>query len=100
MPQDHPQESPLRPSIAAHVTHQLCMAIADVVQDDAGGEMSRRAYLKLCGLATAAELFSRDAAHWYVNLLGEDHDLLVALEERYLARLVKARDGECPVTSD
>jgi len=99
MPQDQPQESPLRPSIAAHAAHQLCMTIADIVNDEVGETMSRRAYLKLCGLATAAERFSKGAADWYVNLLGEDHDMLVALEERYVVRMAFRGKGG-PAGSD
>ena len=94
MPQDQPQEWPLPPSVAASVTHQLCAAIFDVIHHEAAGGMSRRSYLKLCGLATAAEVFSRDAAHWYVSLMGEDHEMLVALEARYVARSASAeKDG-------
>lgn len=86
MPQDKSLNWPLLPSQAASVTHCLCMAIADVIHHEAGGEMSRRSYLKLCGLATAAELFSRDAARWYGSLMGEDQELLEGLEERWAAK--------------
>lgn len=75
---------PLLPSQAAGVTHYLCMAMADIVTREGGGEMSRRTYLKLYGLAMAAELVSGEAAGWYGRLKGEDEELLEGLEERYL----------------
>lgn len=34
-------------------------------------------------LATAAAVFSNEAARWYFNRMGEDHDLLEALEDRF-----------------
>lgn len=77
-------EWPLRPSQAASLTHYLCLAMADIVNHEAGREMSRRSYLKLCGLSLAAELISREAAGWYGRLKGEDEELLEGLEERYL----------------
>ena len=86
MSHEKPHQWPLPPSQSASVTEYLCMAMKDVVEHEAGSRMSRRTYLKLYGLAMAAEVFSRDAARWYTNLSGEDHDLLEGLEERYMAR--------------
>lgn len=93
MPQDPSQEWPLPPSVTAAVAYQLCMAIFDVVQDEAGSGMSHRSFLKLCGLATAAEVFSREAAEWYGNLKGEDEELLEGLLERYAARVTSGKEG-------
>lgn len=93
MQQDHPHQWPLRPSVAAHVAYQLCAMISDLVRDEAGVGMSHRDYLKLCGLATAAEVFSREAADWYGNLKGEDEDLLAGLVERYMTRVAPGKEG-------
>lgn len=73
---------PLRPSESASVTHALCMAITDLLHES-GSDMSRRTYIKVCGLATAAAVFSNEAARWYFNRMGEDHELLEALEDRF-----------------
>lgn len=85
MSDELPMEWPLPPSQAASVVHQLCMAMADTVLHECGHRISRRTYLKLCGLSVAAELVAGDAARWYGTRMGKDEDLLAALEERYLA---------------
>ena len=74
---------PLRPSHSASVTSALCAAIDDLLHES-GSDMSRNTYLKACGLATAAAVFSNEAARWYFNQKGEDHDLLEGLEDRYV----------------
>ncbi|HEX7048041.1 MAG TPA: hypothetical protein VF275_10785 [Gammaproteobacteria bacterium] len=81
------------PTHVAHVTHQLCMALSDLIVDEAGGEMSRRSYLKLCGLAMAAEVFSAEVARFFGNQEGEDEAVLAALEARYSRRNKVAGDA-------
>ena len=85
MSQESPETWPLRPSHSASVTSALCAAIADLLHES-GSNMSRDTYLKVCGLATAAAVFSNEAARWYFNRMGEDHDLLEALEDRVMER--------------
>lgn len=77
-----PEKLHLRPSKAASLTHALCTAINDLVQEE-GSDMSRRTYLKVCGLAAAAEMFSDASARFHFNLMGEDHDQLEAIEDRW-----------------
>lgn len=74
---------PLRPSHSAAVAHALCMALADLLIEQGGGEISRRAYLKACGLATAAELFAKETSGFFGNQRGEDEELLELLEEKW-----------------
>lgn len=83
MSSENPENWPFRPSHTASVTHALCAAIKDLLHES-GSDMSRSTYLKVCGLAAAAEMFSDQAARWYFNRMGEDHDLLEALENRYV----------------
>lgn len=80
----HLESFPLRPGHTAHVLHGLCLALADLVEEEAGGDTSRRAFLKMARIATAAELFAREVAHWFGSRLGEDHDLLEELQARYM----------------
>ena len=56
-----------RPERFSGLMGSLCMALADLIQDAAGGEMSRRTYLKLCGLAMAAELYSAEVSGFFGN---------------------------------
>ena len=64
MSDDYPQSWPLRPSHAAYVINGLNMAIVDLVHAEGSDEMTRRGFLKMVALATAAELFSREVALW------------------------------------
>ncbi len=82
MSDEKPETWPLRPDESAYVTHGLCMVIADVVRDH-GPDLSRRAMLELGSLATAAELFSAEVAHFFGSRL-DDHDALEAMQERYV----------------
>ena len=84
MSEESPLSWPLSPSHSASVAYALCMALADLIHEEGGGEVSRRAFLQACGLATAAEVFSREAARWYGTRMGKDHDLLEALQARYM----------------
>lgn len=93
MSQESPENWPLRPSHSASVTSALCAAIADLVQQS-GSDMPRDTYLKVCGLATAAAVFSDKAARWYFNLKGEDHDLLEELEDRWSSTCSTGSPGE------
>ena len=83
MSAENPESWPLRPSHSASVSHALCMALFDLLHEEGGGEVSRRAYLKMCGLAKAAELFSKEVSGFFGNQRGEAEDLLEALEERF-----------------
>lgn len=84
MSDEIPETWPLRPSHAAAVAHGLCMALADLIHHQGGPDVSRRAYLQMCGLATAAELFTNEVSHWFGSRMGEDEDSLERLEDRYL----------------
>ncbi|HEX6929700.1 MAG TPA: hypothetical protein VF267_10640, partial [Gammaproteobacteria bacterium] len=74
----------LLPSLSSYALHGLCIALADVIHHEVRKDTSRRALLKASGLATAAELFAGELAHFFGSRMGEDHDLLEALEDRYL----------------
>lgn len=84
MPDQPPLKWPLRPSQAASAVHGLCLALSDLVHEDVADRVPRRVLLKVCGLATAAELLSGDVAHWFASRMGEEQDWLDWLEERYL----------------
>lgn len=81
---EKPDSWPLAPSLSSYTLHGLCIALADVIHHEVRNDMSRRAQLKAAGLATAAELFSNELAHFFGSQAGEDQDLLEALEARYL----------------
>lgn len=84
MSDEKPETWPLLPSHSAYVLQGVCLALADTVRGEVGAAVSRRALLKLNALATAAELLSGEVAHFYGTRMGEDHDQLEALEDRYL----------------
>ena len=84
MSSESTETRPLRPSHASSITHTLCMALSDLLHED-GNDLDRRAYVKACGLAAAAEVFSGEATGWYFQQMGEDHDLLEALQDRWLS---------------
>lgn len=89
MSKESPDTWPLLPAHSAYAVHGLCMAIADLIQEE-GGAPSRRALLKAAGIATAAELFAGELAHFFSTRMGEDHELLEAIEDRYLEARRKA----------
>lgn len=74
---------PLRPSESAFITHALNMAMVDLVEEEGGGQVSRRAYLKMCALARAAEVFSEEVSAFFGNQLGEAEDALTDLEDKW-----------------
>jgi len=82
---DQPETFPLLPSHSAYTLHGLCIALVDVIREDVSNDISRRALLKANALATAAELFSAEVAHFFGSRMNEDHDQLEALEDRYIA---------------
>ncbi len=84
MSDEKPETWPLLPAHSSYTLHGLCMALADVVREEVGGDVSRRALLKVNALASAAELFSAELAHFFGSRMGEDHDRLEAIEDRYL----------------
>lgn len=55
-----------------------------MVHHEVRNDVSRRALLKAGGLATAAELFTGELAHFFGSRMGEDHEAIEAIEERYL----------------
>ena len=79
-----PGEQVASNSHASSMTHALCMALSDLLHED-GNDLDRRAYVKACGLAAAAEVLSGEAAGWYFQQMGEDHDLLEELQDRWLS---------------
>jgi hypothetical protein len=60
------------------------MAFSDLVLHEGGGEISRRRYLKLCALAKAAELFSREVSGFFGNQRGDNEELLEGLEDSWM----------------
>lgn len=74
---------PLRASTSAQISHALCMTLADLVSEEGGGEISRRAHLKMCGLALAAEVFSQEVSAFFGGQLGECEDMLELIEARW-----------------
>ena len=84
MSKEHLETFPLRPGHSAAVVHGLCLALVDLVEEEAGGDTPRRAFLKMAGIATAAEVVARDVAHFFGSRMHEDHDALESLQDRYL----------------
>lgn len=91
MANEKPESWPLPPSIASYTLHGICIALADVIHDEIRNDTSQRTLLKAAGLVTAAELFSNELAHFFGSQAGEDHDLLEALEKRYLQESERSR---------
>lgn len=89
MNNEKPSSWPLRPSHSSYTLHGLCIALSDVIHEEGGGEVSRRSLLKATGLATAAELFAGEVAHFFGSRMGDEHDQLEALQDAY----VEERDG-------
>lgn len=77
---------PLRPSESASIAHALNMALADLVEEEGGGEIARRAFLKMYALARAAEIFSREVSAFFGGQLGAAEDRLTELEDRWQGR--------------
>ncbi len=88
MSDEKPETWPLRPSHSSYITHALCMTLADLLHEE-GGDMSRRTYLKACGVATAAEAFSQEVSHWFGSRMGEEQEMLEELESNSLRDVTK-----------
>lgn len=84
MSDEQPETWPQLPACSAYALHGLCIALADCVREELNGTVSRRAVIKASGLATAAELFSNELAHFFASRPAGDHEELEALEKRYL----------------
>lgn len=84
MSDEKPETWPLLPAHSSYTLHGLCIALADVVREEISNEVSRRALLKVNALAGAAELFSAELAHFFGSRMGEDHEQLEAMEDRYV----------------
>lgn len=80
---EQPETWPLPPSHSSYTLHGLCIALADVVHHEINNDISRRTLLKVHGLATAAELFAGELAHFFGSQVGEDFDQLEAIQQRY-----------------
>lgn len=78
---------PPRPCSAAYHLEGLNMAISDIVQQEgaAGIHEDRRIYLELAAITAAAELYASVLAHWFSSRMGEDHELLEELQDRFEA---------------
>ena len=74
---------PLRPSHAASVAHGLAVALSDLLQEEGGGEIPRRAFLKACAIAAANEVLAGEVSHFFGGQLGDDETLLAEIEERF-----------------
>lgn len=75
---------PFLPSHTAYTLQGLCLALADTLQEE--GTDTRRALIKANSLATAAELFAHELAHFFGSRMGDDHDQLEAIQDRYVRR--------------
>ena len=83
----------LLPSHSSYTLHGLCIALADVIHEEISGDVSRRSLLKASGLATATEFFAHEVAHFFGSRMGEDHDALEALQERYVEEVAEASNA-------
>lgn len=86
MSPDKSETWPLRPSHASATLTGLCLALADLIEAEGGGEISRRAYLKMHSLALMAELLSHELTHWFGSQVGEDEDLLEAIQDKWVGK--------------
>lgn len=93
MKNEKPSSLPLLPSHSSYTLRGLCIALADVIHEEVNGKVSRRALQKASSLATAAELFSGEVAHFFGSRMGDDHDQLEALQDRYLDEKGEQRDA-------
>lgn len=84
MTSKNPEIRATPPSHSAHVVQGLCMALSDMLNDE-GAKPSRRTYLKMCALATAAEMLSRDVTGFFSGQAGEAEALLEQVEKLYVA---------------
>lgn len=75
---------PLLPSHAAYALHGLALAITDLVREEVTPDFSRRTLHKINALATAQELIAQDLAHFFGSRMGEDHEQLEAIQDRYV----------------
>lgn len=57
----------------------------DVIQEEGGGEISRRGYLKLYSLGLMAEFLSGEVSHFFAGQLGEAEDMLALIEDKWVA---------------
>lgn len=75
---------PPRPSTAAYNLQGLAMTMTDVVHQEgaAGIHDDRRTYLQLAAIASAAEVFACELAHWFGSRMGDDHEILEELQDR------------------
>ncbi|HEX7030367.1 MAG TPA: hypothetical protein VF254_07205 [Gammaproteobacteria bacterium] len=83
MNNSRPSTWPLLPSHSSYTLHGLTIALADVIREEVSSDISRRALVKANGLATAAELFAGELAHFFGSRMGEYHDAREALQDRY-----------------
>lgn len=74
---------PPRPSDSAYVLHGLCVTLADIVQEEVCRELSQKTAVKLAGVASAAELFAAELAHWFASRPPDQHEQLEALLDQY-----------------
>lgn len=84
MSDEKPEKFPLLPSHSSSTLHGLCITLTDVIREEVSTDISRRALLKVNALALAAECFSGELSHFFFSRMGDDHELLEALEDRYL----------------
>lgn len=80
---------PLLPSHAACALHGLAIAITDTVREEVSGDIARRTLHKINALATAQELIATELAHFFGSRMGDDHDELEAIQDRYMAEAEK-----------
>ncbi|HEX7047770.1 MAG TPA: hypothetical protein VF275_09410 [Gammaproteobacteria bacterium] len=81
---EKPETWPLLPSHSSYTLHGITIALADALHHEVTYNVSPRTLLKVHGLATAAEAFANELAHFFGSQSGEDHDHLEAIQQRYL----------------
>lgn len=67
MSYDQQHHWPHRPATADYNLEGQCLAIRDLVHEAGVDHADRRASAELAALASAAELLSRQLAHWFAS---------------------------------
>ena len=86
MNDERPETWPLLPSHSSYTLNGLAAALVDVIREEVGGDVSPRTLMKANGLAMAVELFSQEVAHFFGAQMGDDHDQLEAIQDRYITK--------------
>ncbi len=74
-----------RPSTAAYNLEGLLIGMNDILMEHGAGGIheDRRAFLALAANCAAAELYAQVLAKWFSTRMGDDHEVLEALQDRF-----------------